>query len=140
MPWRWSCASTTGSRLTLWTSIRRAASTTFHSGRAQTAGADISSSALDPSALARSHASRWGMGVRPDGSAWSADLRSRSASETTPIGRSSSSTTGTAVTPFSARSLTTSLNGRSRLALTTSRVMSSPTVRWCMSVLPFRTT
>ena len=37
--------------------------------RAHTAGADISSSALAPSALARSHASRCGSGIRPEGSA-----------------------------------------------------------------------
>jgi hypothetical protein len=116
--------------------MRRAASTTLHSGRAHTAGADISSSALAPSALARSHASKWGIGVRPDGSAWSADLRNMSASETTPMGRSSSSNTGTAVTSFSANSLTISLNGVSRRARTTSRVMSSATVRWCMSPSP----
>jgi nicotinic acid phosphoribosyltransferase len=37
--------------------------------RAHTAGADISSSALAPSALARSHSSRCGSGIRPEGSA-----------------------------------------------------------------------
>jgi hypothetical protein len=104
--------------------------------RAHTAGADISSSALAPSALARSHSSRCLSGIRPEGSAWVEALRSRSACDTTPMGRSSSSTTGTAVTWFCANSLTISLNGMSRGARTTSGVMSSSTVRWCMSPLP----
>jgi hypothetical protein len=42
----------------------------------------------------------------------------------------------TAVTWFCANSPTISLNGMSRGARTTSRVMSSSTVRWCMSPLP----
>lgn len=138
MPCSRSASSTTGSRLTFCTAMRRAASTTVHSGRAHTAGADISSSALAPSALARSHASMCGTGVRPDRSAWAEDLRSRSASDTTPTGRSRSSTTGTAVTPLSASSWTISLNGMSRCARTTLRVMSSATVRWCMSPLRSR--
>ncbi len=50
-----------------------------------------------------SHASRWGNGVLPERSGWSAAFRSRSASETIPAGLPRLSSTGTALTALSAR-------------------------------------
>ncbi|CAM5269153.1 hypothetical protein STANM309S_00678 [Streptomyces tanashiensis] len=100
--------------MTRWRSIRRAASTAVQEGRAVTAGLDIMASAE----------------LGPSFAAW---RLSRSASETTPTGRFSSSTTGTAVMPYSSRSRAISLNDVPRCTATAVGVIRSATLR-CLIV------
>ncbi|CAG7646396.1 hypothetical protein SBRY_40402 [Actinacidiphila bryophytorum] len=135
MPTSRPVSSTTGSRLTLPWSIARAACTTVHSGCATTAGLVISPSAVVAAGWMDASTGASRTAESPAGSGCIDSLRSRSASETTPSGRSAASTTGTAVMSWSARVLTTSLNGVRAGTRTTEWVIRSLTVL-CFIMIP----
>lgn len=121
-----------GGRLTPRSFRKRAVSTMPHEGRAVSTGVDMRSAAVRASMVRWSAASVPRSRSRPSASGRPACLRSRSASETMPMGWWRVSTTGRAETSLYARLQATVLSDASGLAVATSRVLTSATVRCIM--------
>ena len=129
-------SSTTGRRLTCSLSISRAAAAMDVPDRTVTDGELIRSAAVRPAPLIRSLRRRRPSKRRGSFSPAYSILRSRSASDTTPVTRWKASTTGTALNLCSTRRSTNSRYGAVWETVTTAVVMTSSTRQFFITILP----